>query len=105
MSRNCVLVNSDGIYVKAGNPTHRTAEVKLAQRYTEAEARSVVEMLRALYPIYNWHVLVVHNTIDYLNSQSLTEALWWFIENREALEDDEATGIFFALRQRVREGA
>ncbi|HRO59385.1 MAG TPA: hypothetical protein PKZ27_02945 [Rhodocyclaceae bacterium] len=43
--------------------------------------------------------------LDFLSTQPLVSALWWFIENADSLEAAERTEIFFALRERVRDPA
>ena len=40
--------------------------------------------------------------VSYLESLSLVEALWWFIENHGMLTGQERDAIFFRLRERVR---
>lgn len=41
------------------------------------------------------------NTKDYLDSLTLTNALWWFIENID-FEHPDRNEIFFYLRERMR---
>lgn len=42
---------------------------------------------------------------DYLAKLNLEDALWWFIENRDGIEDQSTvTEIFFYLRARYRNG-
>ncbi len=38
----------------------------------------------------------------YLDAKPLAEALWWFVEERDGLDQDQASEIFFRLRQRFR---
>lgn len=38
----------------------------------------------------------------YLDTLSLSYALWWFIENGDAYEATIKNGLFFYLRERVR---
>lgn len=45
---------------------------------------------------------MLKSTLDYLKSQNLVAALWWFIENGDGLETAVRAGAFFYLRERVR---
>ncbi len=43
------------------------------------------------------------NTKTYLDTLSLVDALWWFIENIDS-DHPDCTEIFFYLRERKRNG-
>lgn len=45
--------------------------------------------------------MTAHQTIDYLKTLVLVQALWWFIENSDP-SNDWNNEVFFYLRERVR---